>query len=188
MQYCNQLGEVQMDICLRYATAADNLLLAQAGRRLFFEAFAALNSAQNMAIYLAESFGPEKQASELEDPDSVTKIAEVNGKFAGYVRLKEGKPALPIPGQRPIELVRIYTEREILGQGVGSHMMQASLEEAARRGYDVIWLGVWQQNPSAIRFYERWGYITAGTQIFRMGDDLQTDNVMYRRVTDPLMP
>ena len=177
-----------MEICLRYAKAADNLLLAQAGRRLFYEAFAAQNSPQNMEAYLAEFFGPEKQAIELADPTSVTMIAEVDGIFAGYVRLKEGMPNIDIPALHPIELVRIYTERVFLGQGVGSQMMQGCLEEAACRGCDAIWLGVWQHNPGAIRFYERWGFTKAGTQNFRLGDDIQTDFVMYRKLPGPLMP
>ena len=177
-----------MDIHIRYATAADNQLLAQAGRRLFAEAFTDQNSAQNMATYLAESFSPEKQATELADLTSVTMIAEIDGKFAGYVRLKEEIPAVAIRAKHPIELVRIYTEREFLSQGVGSQMMKASLEEAARRGCDVVWLGVWQHNPGAIRFYEWWGFTKAGTQIFHLGEDMQTDYVMFRSVPGPSMP
>ena len=33
--------------------------------------------------------------------------------------------------------------------------MQACLEEVTQMGGDVIWLGVWERNPRAIRFYQK---------------------------------
>jgi diamine N-acetyltransferase len=171
-----------LDIHIRYANANDNHLLAEAGRRLFEAAFAADNQTEDMAIYLAESFGPDLQAAELADPATVFLIAEIKGRFAGYARLRDGRPGLEIPGQRPVELVRIYAEREYIGLGVGAALMRACLEEAASRGYDSIWLGVWEKNPRAIRFYEKWGFILAGTQTFELGKDTQTDFVMQRAI------
>jgi diamine N-acetyltransferase len=171
-----------MVLSVRYATVADRNLLAEAGRRLFEAAFAKDNRAEDMQTYLAEAFSPEIQAAELADPASVTLIVNIEGNFAGYARLKEGRPGLEIDGFRPVELVRIYAEREYIGRGIGSALMQASLEECARKGWDTIWLGVWEKNPRAIRFYEKWGFSVAGQQIFKLGEDLQTDLVMQRSV------
>jgi diamine N-acetyltransferase len=140
------------------------------------------NRAEDMQAYLAEAFSPEIQAAELADPASVTFIVDIEGNFAGYARLKEGRPRVEIIGFRPVELVRIYAEREYIGRGIGSALMQASLEESARRGWDTIWLGVWERNPRAIQFYEKWGFSVAGQQTFKLGEDLQTDLVMQRGV------
>jgi GNAT superfamily N-acetyltransferase len=181
----NAYSDGKMEINILYAQASDIQRLAEAGGRLFYEAFADQNRPEDMAAYLEASFSPEIQAAELADPASVTLIAESEGAFAGYARLKVGQPVLAIPGQHPVELVRIYSEREYIGQGVGSALMQACFDEAARRGCDVIWLGVWEQNPRAIRFYERWGFVRAGTQIFKLGEDFQTDYVMYLKLPAP---
>jgi diamine N-acetyltransferase len=171
-----------MGLSVRYATAADQDLLTEAGRRLFEAAFAQDNRVEDMQAYLVEAFNPEIQAAELADPASVTFIAEMDRNFAGYARLKEGRPGVEIAGLRPVELVRIYAEREYIGGGIGSALLQASLEESARRGWDTIWLGVWERNPRAIRFYEKWGFSVAGQQTFKLGEDLQTDFVMQRGV------
>jgi diamine N-acetyltransferase len=171
-----------MGLSVRYATAADYNLLAEAGRRLFEAAFAQENRAEDMGAYLQEAFSPEIQAAELADSASVTFIADIEGNFAGYARLKEGRPRVEIAGLRPVELVRIYAEREYIGRGIGSALMQASLDESARRGWDTIWLGVWERNPRAIRFYEKWGFSVAGQQTFKLGEGLQTDLVMQRGV------
>jgi diamine N-acetyltransferase len=171
-----------MVLSVRYATVADRNLLAEAGWRLFEAAFAQDNRVEDMQTYLAEAFSPEIQAAELADPASVTFIVDIEGNFASYARLKECRPGIEIGGFRPVELVRIYAEREYIGRGIGSALMQASLEECARKGWDTIWLGVWEKNPRAIRFYEKWGFSVAGQQIFKLGEDLQTDLVMQRGV------
>lgn len=170
------------DIKIRYGTAADNTLLAELGTQTFYDTFAADNTPENMAAYLAASFSPEKQAAELADPSSVFLIAEVEGLVAGYARLKEGQPPAGISGLRPIELVRIYACRAWLGQGVGAALMQACLDEAGRRGCDTLWLGVWEQNPRARAFYRKWGFVEVGQQIFQLGDDPQRDLLMQRSI------
>jgi diamine N-acetyltransferase len=182
--YLAQIGIFLVIINIRYAEVHDNCLLAEAGRRLFYEAFADDNRPDDVNAYLTSAFHPQVQATELADPTSVTLIAEIEDNFAGYARLKEGRPSLEIPGQHLIEFVRIYAEQQYIGKGVGSTLMHACLEEANLRGCDSVWLGVWTQNQRAIRFYEKWGFVIIGTQEFRLGKDIQTDHVMYRKVKE----
>lgn len=171
-------------ITLRTAGPADAILLAEMGRETFSASFAAQNTPENMATYLQASFSPEKQASELAQAGSFFLIAEIDGIPAGYVRLLEGSTEAGIAGQHPIELVRIYACRPWIGSGVGSALMRASLEQARQLECDVIWLGVWEQNPHAIEFYRRWGFVPVGTHPFLLGDELQTDWIMQRPVTE----
>jgi ribosomal protein S18 acetylase RimI-like enzyme len=170
------------ELNIRYAAAADNALLAELGARTFQDTFGMDNTPENMKAYLAASFSPEKQASELADPLSVFLIAEIDGLPAGYARLKEGNHGIDKIGLRPVEIVRIYACKEWIGNGVGSNLMQACLKEAERRGCDTIWLSVWERNHRAIAFYRKWGFAEGGTQSFLLGDDLQNDLVMQRAV------
>ena len=169
-------------INIRYATAADAALLAELGATTYHDTFAADNTPENMAAYLAASFGPDKQASELADPTSLFLIAEMDDVAVGYARLKEGQPSAGITGLRPIEIVRLYARKEWIGQGVGTTLMKACLHEAEKRGCDTIWLGVWEHNPRGRAFYRKWGFVEVGTHIFQLGDDLQNDLLMQRPV------
>jgi diamine N-acetyltransferase len=169
-------------INIRFATAADNVLLAEVGARTFYDTFAADNTLEDMAAYLAASFSPEKQAAELADPATVFLIAEAEGQAIGYARLKEGPPAASITGSRPIEIVRFYARQDWIGQGVGAALMKACLAQAARRGCDTIWLDVWEQNLRARAFYAKWGFVPVGTQTFQLGADLQYDLLLARPV------
>lgn len=170
----------QSAITIRRAGAADAALLAELGARTFNETFAADNRPEDMAAYLASAFSVEQTARELSDPRSTWLVAELDGHAAGYAKLHAGEAPQCVRGPDPVELARIYAAREWLGRGVGASLLRACLDEARRVGHRTIWLGVWERNERARAFYRKWDFRDAGTQIFQLGSDAQTDVVMER--------
>lgn len=168
------------DVDIRYAAPADNLLLAEIGLETFADTFALDNTPENMAAYLARSFSPEIQAGELADPRCRFLIAERGSQVVGFAKLHFGPAPAVVAGRRPMEISRIYARKPWIGQGVGARLMQACLDQAQRANCDLVWLSVWQRNPRAIAFYRRWGFAEAGTAVFQLGDDPQTDWLMVR--------
>jgi diamine N-acetyltransferase len=167
---------------IRAAGPADAPLLAEMGASTFADTFGPDNTPENMAAYLAGAFSPAKQAAELAEPNTLFLIAEIEGVAQGYTRLRAGPAPECIRGARPIEIVRLYARQAFVGRGVGAALMRECLAEAERRGCDTIWLDVWELNPRAISFYERWGFEKAGTAVFPLGDDPQTDWLMQKRI------
>nr|WP_229746632.1 GNAT family N-acetyltransferase [Pedobacter mendelii] len=55
------------------------------------------------------------------------------------------------------------------------------MEVAHQKGLKSIWLGVWEENPRAIKFYEKNGFLAFDKHVFKMGDDIQTD-IMMRKI------
>src|SRR3954453_7569776 len=86
------------DVTIRRAVPVDADLLAELGARTFSETFAADNTPEDMAAYLASSFNLAQQTAELNDPASTFFIAEVGGVAAGYAKLHAGEPAAGIEG------------------------------------------------------------------------------------------
>jgi ribosomal protein S18 acetylase RimI-like enzyme len=168
------------EVSIRYGTSADNTLLANLGRETFYETFAADNTPGNMAAYLAESFGPEKQARKLADPATRFLIAEAEGLAIGYACLTSGQAPPTIVSHRPMEIVRFYVRNAWTGKSVGARLMQACLREAEIAASSVVWLDVWERNLRAIAFYRQWGFAEVGTQPFQLGDDIQRDLLMAR--------
>jgi len=169
-------------ITIRTARACDNDLLAGIGARTFREAFGPDNTPEDMAAYLDRSFGPEKQGAELAEPGTTFLIAEVEDEAVGYARLREGPARDCVDADRPIEIVRFYSIASWIGHGVGAALMSACLDQARKRGCDVIWLDVWERNARAIAFYRRWGFVEVGTQPFVLGSDVQRDLLLARAV------
>jgi len=131
---------------------------------------------------MAAAFGEDIQRSELESPDTTVVFAERDGEVVGYVMLRERMPPASLGLEDALEIARLYARKRAVGSGVGAALMQRAIAEAAGRGKDAVWLGVWDRNERAIRFYESWGFHRWGTQPFLLGTDLQTDLVMVRRL------
>ena len=170
------------EVTIRHATRDDASLLAELGALTFTETFAPDNTAEDMAAYVAASFGFAQQRAELDDPESTFLIAEVDGIAAGYAKLHPGEPPVGVEGEQPIELVRLYVLREWLGAGVGQALMRECFDEARAAGYRIIWLGVWERNARAQAFYRKWNFRAVGEHVFQLGSDPQRDILMQREL------
>src|SRR3954447_21101854 len=114
-------------ITIRFATISDNELLAELGARAFYDTFATSNSAEDMAAFLAATYGAQKQAAELADPATLFLIAESDGVAVGYAMLQADASEVGISAAKPVELRRFYTLQEWIGRGIGAALMQASI-------------------------------------------------------------
>jgi GNAT superfamily N-acetyltransferase len=173
----SQLGPAA-GLHIRRATVADAPLIASLGAETFVKSFGAQNTPENLAKHLAKAFGEEIQKRELTDPAITYLIAEQNGRTAGYAQVREGDAPACITGPAPVEVRRFYVLHDFHGTGIAQALMDACASEAQRRGGRTLWLGVWDQNPRAIRFYTKWGYEDVGGQTFLLGDDPQQDRVL----------
>jgi diamine N-acetyltransferase len=167
---------------IRRCGLEDAALLSELGARTFAETFAADNTPEDMAAYVATSFNLERQRAELADPASTILIATVDGAPAGYAHLLVSEPADGVVGPHPVELMRLYVSREWHGRRVGEALLRASLETAKQAGHETLWLGVWERNGRAQAFYRKWGFREVGEHDFQLGTDLQRDVVMERSV------
>jgi len=168
---------------IRYANENDSSLLADLGRKTFYDSFIDGNTEEDIALYLTEHYSSEIQSSEIADTNTIFLIAEINEIAVGYTKLKAQSSNEGVTATNPIELQRIYSIKEYIGKGVGAELMKASISEAKEKGFNSIWLGVWEKNERAIKFYERWGFKKVGEKNFTLGNDTQNDFTMELRLT-----
>jgi diamine N-acetyltransferase len=155
---------------IRHATPEDAAALAELGARTFRDAFAAQNRAEDMDAYVAQTYGEAQQRRELEDPKNVALLVERDGVLIGFAQLRR-------EGEK-VEIARFYVDRAHHGEGIAQELMQRCIEVARELGAQTLWLGVWERNPRAIRFYEKCGFVDIGSHPFLVGSDLQTDRLM----------
>lgn len=167
---------------IRPATATDAARLAELGAQTFYDTFAVDNTPEDMTAYLSSSFSPALQEAELADSGTKFLIAEIDGAAVGYAKLQSNASPPCVTGSNPIELCRLYVSQSVIGSGVGAALMQACIDEAKTEGRKTMWLGVWEHNERAQKFYKRWGFQIAGEQNFQLGSDAQKDLVMYRDI------
>ncbi|OFO74759.1 MULTISPECIES: GNAT family N-acetyltransferase [Rothia] len=163
-------------------TVSDVSILRGIARDTFIETFSEANKAEDMDRYLTENFSEEQLARELSNPDSFFYVAEVNGHVVGYLKLNIAHAQTEPQAADALEIERIYVLSSYHGHGVGQALYHHAMSVAEDRKASYVWLGVWEHNHRALRFYEKNGFIAFGTHIFQLGNDQQTDILMKKSV------
>jgi ribosomal protein S18 acetylase RimI-like enzyme len=148
------------------------------GRQTFLETFSEGNSEENMKKYLEEGFAEEKLLSELQDPNAEFYFATSEGNVVGYLKLNFGDSQTELKDKTALEIERIYVLKDFYGKSVGQMLYKKALEIAQMKKVSYVWLGVWEENPRAISFYKKNGFVEFDKHIFKLGDDEQTDIMM----------
>ena len=169
-----------MSTVLRQCTIQDFDVLRELSIRTYYETFAHLNTPENMSAYLEDAFNVERLTKEMIDPNSEFCFLYKNEQLAGYLKLNEAPSQTDINDSESLEIERIYVSSEFQGAGLGGYLMEQAVKKAIERNKKYVWLGVWEKNEKAIRFYKKNGFYEIGTHTFVMGDDVQTDYVMRK--------
>lgn len=152
--------------------------LQKIGKQTFFETFADSNSAEDMQKYLEESFALEKLENELKNPDSEFYFAKDNEKVVGYLKVNFGDSQTELKDNLALEIERIYVLKDYHGKKVGQKLYEKAIEIAKEKAMEYVWLGVWEENHRAIKFYQKNGFEVFDKHIFVLGNDEQTDIMM----------
>jgi ribosomal protein S18 acetylase RimI-like enzyme len=165
-------------VVLRRATPGDVDLLRQVGIRTFTETFEALNSPENMKHCLDKAFAESQLLHELMNRESEFWFAVLGSEVVGYLKINRGQAQTEKQHDQAVEIERIYVLAEYHGTGVAQKLFQKAMECAHEQQAPYVWLGVWENNAKAIRFYEKYGFVKFGHHAFWLGDDEQTDILM----------
>jgi diamine N-acetyltransferase len=144
----------------------------------FTETFASFNSAEDMQKFVNTAYSIDKLSREIQDNNVYFYFARLRGEVIGYLKLNTNNSQTEIKDANGIEIERIYVLKEFLGKAVGQILFHHALEIAQKRDCKYIWLGVWEKNTRAIRFYKKNGFIAFDKHMFKLGDDEQTDIMM----------
>lgn len=169
---------------IRRITTEEIDQLQNIGRQTFYETFSGANSTENMQAYLEEGFSLEKLEKELTNKDSEFYFATSGDQIIGYLKINFASAQTEIRDLHSLEIERIYVLQAFQGQRIGQMLYAKCLEIANLRNLKYVWLGVWNQNQKAIRFYEKNGFVAFDKHIFKLGDDEQTDLLMKLSLED----
>lgn len=161
-------------------TVNDIKLLQEIGRKTFYDTFSSSNTEENMMKYLEEGFSEEKLISELNNAYSEFYFAVIDDKVVGYLKLNFGASQTELQDDSSMEIERIYVLQEYHGKKVGQILYDKAMQVANEKKVNNVWLGVWEENPRAIRFYQKNGFVEFDKHIFKLGDDKQTDIMMKK--------
>ncbi|TQV71478.1 GNAT family N-acetyltransferase [Aliikangiella marina] len=156
--------------------------LLEIARTTFVEAFAAQNTAEDMQQYLSEKLCLMQIQKELSNKNSRFFFAMYDNSVIGYLKVNFASAQTDSFDFASLEVERIYLLNDYHGTGAAKLLFKQAIGLARQNALPVIWLGVWDQNPRAIRFYEKLGFEVFGSHEFLLGSAKQNDLLMKCRV------
>jgi ribosomal protein S18 acetylase RimI-like enzyme len=171
-----------MSITIRLADTKDAELIADISQRTFRDTFAKFNTKENMDMFMNEQFTKKALMEEVGKPGNIFLLAYLGDEVVGYARIRESKNPEELGESNALEIARIYSEQKTIGTGVGKALMIKCLEIAKDMNKETVWLGVWEHNPTAIGFYEKFGFEKFSSHPFMLGQDKQTDFLFKRKI------
>jgi diamine N-acetyltransferase len=171
-----------MEINIRRVTINDVSALSVIARQTFYDTFTGTCTEADMQSFLDQFYNKEQLSRELLDAETFCFFAEADAVPVAYLHFKEDYKNFPeIKKWKALELKRIYVLKEFHGKGIAQKLMDFILNFAAEKKYEVVWLGVWEHNVRAQKFYEKYGFINSGyTHDFPIGSTPQTDVWLWK--------
>ncbi|KAI9359921.1 acyl-CoA N-acyltransferase [Zopfochytrium polystomum] len=144
---------------------------------------------------------------ELADPDFSTFLAfpsssqpgddrdEQGDSPVGFATLRRNSVKTDHAHRNPdpaayVEVKRLYVDQAFHGSGAGRALMDCLMREVkeacaaakqAGMGTPTVWLGVWEGNARAQRFYEKYGFREDGEHVFMVGEVRDRDLLFVLR-------
>ena len=150
--------------------------------KTYFDTFDGSTSEENMTAYLEDELNLDVLKAEIKNPEMLFYFAYVDGELAGYLKLNVGQAQSESMPDDWMELQRIYIDQAFKGKGLGRALVEFTIQEATSRELSEVWLGVWEHNYPAQKFYQKLGFERFSEHSFWMGDDEQTDWLLKRPV------
>jgi len=135
-------------------------------------------SPSDLNLFLTNSYSKERLSEEYKQTGSHFFFAELSGSIIGYLKTNQGEAQTENMLEQAFEIERIYVLEAFHGKQIGQSLLDKAFELAKKGNYKTIWLGVWENNTRAIRFYEKNGFKTFSKHVFPVGNDPQIDLLM----------
>ncbi len=171
-----------MDIFFQQISYEEVNKLRNIAIKTFRQSYEHLNSPSNFQDYISKAFTKEVLLRELQNEESFYYFIAFENDIVGYLKLNIGNSQTERFSDAYLEIERIYLDANYQRKGIGKRMIEFTFDKARELQKTKVWLGVWDENPKAILFYERMGFQSKGNHVFKFGNEAQTDIIMEMNV------
>lgn len=167
---------------IQHCTIGDLESLRNLSIQCFSETFGTENDQDDLKAYIENAFSFEQLTTCLNNPASDYYFFLENNMPIGYLKINEAPAQTELNDISAIEIERIYVLKGHHGAAAGRSLMEHAIKTAISRNKRYLFLGVWENNHRAIRFYEKHGFKVFDTHIFTIGTSQQTDYIMKKEL------
>jgi diamine N-acetyltransferase len=171
-----------MNFEFRLANLTDAVAIRQLAEKTFRDTYTIYNTPENMERHVAKNFALSVIENELQDTGSQYVVIIFDAEIVAFAKLKKEHSTKGLEGKRVVEIERFYVDKSLQGQQLGRKLMDFCVEWSVENNFETIWLGVWEQNENAIKFYKKMGFEFLGEHTFVLGTEVQKDFTMQRHL------
>lgn len=165
--------ETKIVIC----TQKHRAVLADIGATTFHDSYKDENTEADMQNYITNTYTIEKLGQNLSSTNIVYFLAYNQLGDVGYIKLLLNQNNEKLQGTSA-EIEKIYVRQAFHGKGVAQQLMGFAIDYCKQQSYTNLYLGVWQENHKALKFYDKVGFKTFDTRTFQLGKKLCDDYLL----------
>jgi diamine N-acetyltransferase len=171
-----------MNFKFRLATKTDVDSICILAEKTFRDTYSEFNTPENMELHVAKNFSTSQIEKELQASDCQYFIVESDVEIVAFAKLQKDHSTQGLEDKKVVEIERFYVDKNQQGQQLGRKLMQFCIDWANENNFETIWLGVWENNPNAIKFYQKMGFEFLSKHTFVLGTEVQTDFTMKKEL------
>lgn len=118
---------------------------------------------EDLDFYLNKTYSEASLIELSQAPEFICYVAESDGEIVGWLKLTDNKI------ENRFYLSSIYVLPDFQKMRIGEKFFKLSCREAVKKGYLEIYVGVMDQNLSALKWYQKLGFNFFEEQPFIMG-------------------
>ncbi|HDT8178231.1 GNAT family N-acetyltransferase [Enterococcus faecalis] len=173
-----------MSVFIRECTVADVPELEAICQETFADTYGDGENEEDLQAHYERKFSPAVLESEILHKDSQYFFAFYNNELAGYVKLNHGDAQISYQHPQALQVERIYIRKSFKRLGLGKHLITKAIELAEEAEKETVWLGVWEHNHPAQKFYQSLGFVKTDEHDFYMGNERHTDYTMTKQLKE----
>ncbi|MEP7264756.1 MAG: GNAT family N-acetyltransferase [Bacteroidota bacterium] len=158
------------------ANFEDFRTLTDIGKASFLESHGHSASEEDISNYVSEKYNHDVFKSELNDSRNIYHIIYHNGQPAGYSKIIYNASHPNVPMTDATKLERIYLLKEFYNLKLGAKLLQFNIELSKQNDQAGMWLFVWKENPRAVNFYKKKGFVIIGSHDFKISETHSNPN------------
>ncbi|WP_319507732.1 GNAT family N-acetyltransferase [uncultured Methanolobus sp.] len=157
--------------------------LSEFGKESFMEAYKVTLPIEELRAYVDDAFSKKLIKNEMESSEALYLICKnAAGEICGYAKFLNSEVPDCVADNNVIELQRLYVKNVSKGKGVGKLLSGNGESIFKKKGFNIVWLRVWDGNVAAQNVYMKWGYIFCGKDWYKVGKEKRKVLVMMKHI------
>lgn len=154
---------MEREIIIRKFQEDDAESVYQVLKYSWLDAYSSFIPKEDLESYLNQTYSVELLKKICTNADYISFVAEMNDTICGWLKLCDSKI------ENRFYINSIYVLPEFQQLKIGSRLIVLSLEEARKKNYSEIFIGVMLNNEKALRWYRNLGFEFFEESPFTMG-------------------